>query len=506
MVTGSKFTVLIASLLSVTIGMVPCAESQELLTNGDFELGLVDVFPGWELEEFLSNGNLTPVNSLAIAGFANDPNDTAGGTGLWLRGFTGATEATSYDGSNGVASQVVPVTAGQSYTLTGNSNFEQNYSGGVDFLDGLSPLGELNSGSPVASPTQSFFEIEFLDNTGAVIGTPASLDLVNDDFQFSGGGWLAHTPLQATAPVGAVEARIVLKALDMAANINPGQSGFYDNFSFTDDSASETELLVNGTMNDFTQVVPNWEFEELPEGANTLALAGFANDTPGGANGLWIRGFVAGDGRVSQSVAATEGEEYVFKASSLFEANYTGGLPETGTETMLTLAFLDSGDQVIGTPISLDLREEQTNGGGWLEHTLMGVAPAGTAKAQVSGVVTGLVVGTGGGLSAFMDDFSLTLASAGLAGDFNSDGVVDAADYTVWRDNLGAGDESSLNGNGNGINGVDNDDYALWRSNFGDVASESVLASNAAPEPSAVLLACLASVAVTIRCRQRTSA
>ena len=28
-------------------------------------------------------------------------------------------------------------------------------------------------------------------------------------------------------------------------------------------------------------------------------------------------------------------------------------------------------------------------------------------------------------------------ASVGLAGDYNDDGVVDAADYTVWRDNLG---------------------------------------------------------------------
>ena len=56
----------------------------------------------------------------------------------------------------------------------------------------------------------------------------------------------------------------------------------------------------------------------------------------------------------------------------------------------------------------------------------------------------------------------------GLPGDFNNNMVVDAADYTVWRDHLGAADESSLNGNGNGMNGVDAGDYALWKSHFGE--------------------------------------
>jgi hypothetical protein len=54
-----------------------------------------------------------------------------------------------------------------------------------------------------------------------------------------------------------------------------------------------------------------------------------------------------------------------------------------------------------------------------------------------------------------------------LGGDFNRNGIVDAADYTVWRDNFGATDESSLNGNGDGIDGVESSDYELWKANFG---------------------------------------
>jgi hypothetical protein len=41
--------------------------------------------------------------------------------------------------------------------------------------------------------------------------------------------------------------------------------------------------------------------------------------------------------------------------------------------------------------------------------------------------------------SDLYSDGILSLAAAGLAGDYNSNGIVDAADYTVWRDTLGSG-------------------------------------------------------------------
>lgn len=75
-----------------------------------------------------------------------------------------------------------------------------------------------------------------------------------------------------------------------------------------------------------------------------------------------------------------------------------------------------------------------------------------------------------------------------FAGDFNGDGVVDAADYTVWRDNLGATEDGSLL-NGNGTGGVvDQDDYELWKDNFGASLDEAEGNSASVPEPSSVLL------------------
>ncbi len=76
----------------------------------------------------------------------------------------------------------------------------------------------------------------------------------------------------------------------------------------------------------------------------------------------------------------------------------------------------------------------------------------------------------------------------GVSGDFNNNGTVDAADYTLWRDNLGASTEASINNLGNGLNGVDAADYTLWRSRFGSTTSASVASSNAVPEPSTCLL------------------
>jgi endonuclease/exonuclease/phosphatase family metal-dependent hydrolase len=58
-------------------------------------------------------------------------------------------------------------------------------------------------------------------------------------------------------------------------------------------------------------------------------------------------------------------------------------------------------------------------------------------------------------------------AVVGLPGDYNDDGVVDAVDYTVWRNNLGDTDEADLNFNGDG-GGVDASDYTWWKERYGD--------------------------------------
>lgn len=52
-----------------------------------------------------------------------------------------------------------------------------------------------------------------------------------------------------------------------------------------------------------------------------------------------------------------------------------------------------------------------------------------------------------------------------LAGDYNDDGSVDAADYTIWRDTLGSMEDLRADGNHDQM--VNEADYELWKQHFG---------------------------------------
>ena len=69
-------------------------------------------------------------------------------------------------------------------------------------------------------------------------------------------------------------------------------------------------------------------------------------------------------------------------------------------------------------------------------------------------------------------------------GDDNGNGVVDAADYTLWRDTLGS--QLDLRADGNGDGTVDEADYVFWNDRFGNVIGTGSRA--AVPEPTAALL------------------
>ena len=76
-------------------------------------------------------------------------------------------------------------------------------------------------------------------------------------------------------------------------------------------------------------------------------------------------------------------------------------------------------------------------------------------------------------------------SAVGLAGDYNDDGFVDAADYTVWRNNLG-GTALPFNETAS-LGTVDEADYQAWKDNFGATSGSGSAAGNpAVPEPSSM--------------------
>jgi hypothetical protein len=88
-----------------------------------------------------------------------------------------------------------------------------------------------------------------------------------------------------------------------------------------------------------------------------------------------------------------------------------------------------------------------------------------------------------------------------LAGDFNGNGIVEAADYSIWRDHLGG--THNLNGNGDETGGsaniVDQADYSYWKANFGNTSSGGGPSNSlaAVPEPSSLWLAAAALLGMT---------
>jgi hypothetical protein len=92
---------------------------------------------------------------------------------------------------------------------------------------------------------------------------------------------------------------------------------------------------------------------------------------------------------------------------------------------------------------------------------------------------------SGGGGSFSYDRAMGTITPPATTGDYNENGLVDAADYVLWRSTLnemvttpGDGADGDLSGT------IDQGDYDFWRMNFGEVVPASAGGQfSAVPEP-----------------------
>jgi hypothetical protein len=113
-------------------------------------------------------------------------------------------------------------------------------------------------------------------------------------------------------------------------------------------------------------------------------------------------------------------------------------------------------------------------------------------------------------LDPFGQPIGVTLELA-IAGDYTGDGVVDQADYVLWRRDFGSTTSLLADGNLNGV--VDTGDFLIWRQNYGSVVplppyvavpgSGSLAALNAVPEPGAAAMAIAGVAFLTLGARRR---
>jgi hypothetical protein len=106
--------------------------------------------------------------------------------------------------------------------------------------------------------------------------------------------------------------------------------------------------------------------------------------------------------------------------------------------------------------------------------------------------------------------YQLNFNVSGPPGDYNGDGSVSAADYTVWQNTVGS--TTDFRADGTGPAGVpdqvdDHLDFNFWKQNYGNGTGSGAEneTPNAAPEPNTSFLNCVAALGLGMRLRVRSN-
>jgi autotransporter-associated beta strand protein len=170
---------------------------------------------------------------------------------------------------------------------------------------------------------------------------------------------------------------------------------------------------------------------------------------------------------------------------------YTGDTRIEGGSLSITSPFLaDAADVTVGTGALLNLN---FSGADTIDSLFLGGIPrapgtwggAGSGATNISPFLTGtgqLMVSTLG-------------TAPSLSGDYNGNGVVDAADYVMWRESL---NQSVTLPNDLTPGTVNQADYDVWRANFGRTAASGAAVAASVPEPATWLLLAVCGVCFVI--------
>jgi hypothetical protein len=270
-------------------------------------------------------------------------------------------------------------------------------------------------------------------------------------------------------------------------------AGFTDVFGDVDNSATGTIIATGGaTVTFYGDVVHNGAEIRTAANSSTVFLGGVAGAGPFTGTGT---NYFEGDLQPGNSAAAVSvAGDVVFGALSELTIELGGTTPGSEFDVL----------EIAGTA-SL---------GGDLEVAYLGAFAANLGD-------TFEIVTADGGISGQFFDESLPVLGGNLAwrviydsdavsmvvvlpGDYNFDGIVDAADYTVWRNTLGQSGPG-LAADGDGDNEITVADYGIWKTSYGNSAGSggAATAGTSSPEPSANVLALLGLIGLSAvyRCR-----
>ncbi|HEY3393985.1 MAG TPA: hypothetical protein VGK58_14830, partial [Lacipirellulaceae bacterium] len=195
--------------------------------------------------------------------------------------------------------------------------------------------------------------------------------------------------------------------------------------------------------------------------AGTLVING--NQTGGGPTTVASGATISGTGTLSGNLELEEGASF----AAQFD---TGTIDPLAIMGDFNLGALGNTLNVMGSGV----------GASWVIATYTG-----TLTGTFENVTPGYAVNYGTGMNS---QVTLTLGgTVGVPGDYNQNGIVDAADYVIWRKKVGPGSLQNEGGVSPGV--VDAADYNFWRSRFGATSGAgAVLDGSAVPEPIGLLL------------------
>lgn len=416
------------------------------------------------------------------------------GTTLQASKLANGGAVSSIGNSSNAASNLVLQGGTLKYTGAGDSTDRSFTIGTMGATLDASGSGAVNF-TNTAAPVQDIAEVRsgdidtnaFTGANGIVFDLPSTADLVVG-MPISDPGATPKIPANATITeiIGPTSVRI--SATIPANSINTNANITFGPFART--------LTLTGSNT----------------GANTLAAPladssnGLLNVTKTGA-GKWIlNGATTYTGRTTISAGTLD-----LKAGAVTTLAGNGLTLATGATLNLELAGASSFDTISLTGGTL--AGGGVNLAGTINvATLGGFSPTNGATfdvitmvglADAPMIITGLTVPgytasvlTSGDM--LTKTLRLTKSGSILAGDYNGNGTVDAADYTLFRDAQGTS-TVLLNDPIGGVIGLAH--YNQWKNNFGATASAAVAASSAVPEPASLVLLSLV-VGSLVACRR----
>ena len=262
----------------------------------------------------------------------------------------------------------------------------------------------------------------------------------------------------------------------------PGTPGYRDSSQFG------YRLVIFGSYGDFSEngvnkgpleaAAPNWQYFQLNP-ALDLSTTVLPNGNSGNEDGLVN---ITDVGSGWHEYQATLSEDSILLELDLFR---------DGLDNATGLAGIDASVEIgISYADAPEIPGQQTAQPAPFTSLRIG-APSGIQSTNGDGTVN---------FPSVFDNIYLALEDVAtvLVGDYNGNGVVDAADYTVWRDTLGDSVTPGTGADGDGDGNIDPDDYNLWVTNFGNSSP-----SNSASVPEPGTLALLLAAAGVMACKRR---